>query len=57
MAAKIQRLDKSESVGIFVIDKEIEGLAVGETEKKMGIKSLPVAGIDLTAVSYLKMLY
>lgn len=54
VAAKIQRLDKSESVGIFVIDKEVEGLAVGETEKKMGIKSLPVAGIDLTAVSLSK---
>ena len=47
VASKVVKLNGDEGIGIFVIDRETNGLTVGSLEKKMGIKSLPVAGIEL----------
>ncbi|MBO0477723.1 acyl-CoA dehydrogenase family protein [Vagococcus sp. DIV0080] len=50
VASKIQKLSGEESLGIFIIEKGTVGLSVGDIEKKMGIKSLPVAGIELNQI-------
>lgn len=47
IASKIKTLNGRESVGIFLVDKTNNGLTILETEKKMGIKALPVAGIEM----------
>ena len=50
IASKIEYLNGEESIGIFVLDRETKGLSIGEPEKKMGIKSLPVAGVEMNQV-------
>lgn len=50
IAAKTKRLSGDESFGVFIVERNQEGVTVGETEKKMGIKALPVAGVTLSDV-------
>lgn len=50
IVAKTRSLDGQESHGVFLVDKTAEGLTVGPLENKMGIKSLPVAGLTIKSV-------
>lgn len=50
IVAKVQRLNNSVDTGIFIIDRNQEGLVVNEPMNKMGVRSLPVASVDLNKV-------
>lgn len=53
VVAKTTRLDKpdAEELGIFLVDRENEGVTVSEKLDKMGIKSLPVASAEFKIVT------
>lgn len=53
VVAKTTRLDKpdAEELGIFLVDRENEGVTVSEKLDKMGIKSLPVASAEFKIVN------
>lgn len=50
IVAKIQRSSDSMDTGIFIIDSNQEGLVINEPMNKMGVRSLPVASVDLNKV-------
>ncbi|MFC4710834.1 acyl-CoA dehydrogenase family protein [Enterococcus eurekensis] len=50
VVSKTRSLKGEEGFGVFLIDRDTEGLTVGPLENKMGIKSLPVAGVSLKSV-------
>ncbi len=47
----VARIAASEDYGIFIVPAETAGVTIGPLEAKMGIRSLPVASLQLTNVS------
>lgn len=50
IVAKTHHLNGSVGTGIFIVDSKQEGLVVNESMDKMGVRSLPVASVDLNKV-------
>lgn len=50
LVTKTRALSGTEGFGIFLLERDTQGLTIGPLENKMGIKSLPVAGISLKSV-------
>ena len=51
IATKTISLNGEEGYAIVLIDKQTNGVKVGELEEKMGIKALPVASVELDHVN------
>lgn len=50
IVAKTYKLNGSEGVGIFIVERFNEGLKVSEPMDKLGVKALPVASVTLNQV-------
>lgn len=54
IVAKTHKSNGAEGLGIFIVDRSIEGLSISEPLNKMGIKALPVTSVSLNQVNVKK---
>lgn len=50
VVAKARKLNGDQSIGVFLVDADQEGIEIGKPTEKMGIRSLPVAPVLLKDV-------